>query len=90
MFASIPNHKNTKVIKNGTKRVWNPDINGSLKVCKVAWWQWKEAGQPSSKNHPLVVSVKQSKRPLRTSQRQAHTKKTIDKVEQIMSSECID
>ena len=25
MFDSIHNQKNTKVIKNGTKRVWNPE-----------------------------------------------------------------
>ena len=90
VFVSIPHHRNTKIIKNGIKRVWNHEISGALKACKVAWWQWREAGEPSSKNHPLVIRMKQSKRLLRKSQRQAEAKRTSDKVERIMSSEGSD
>ena len=45
------------------------EISAALKVCKVAWWQWREASEPSSKNHPLVIRMKQSKRLLRKNPR---------------------
>ena len=90
MFASIPNHRNTNILKNGTKRVWNHKISEALTAHKVACWQWREAGEPFSKNHPLVIPMKQSKRLLRKSQRQAEAKRTSDKVEWIMSSEGSD
>ena len=68
----------------------NHEISEALTACKVAWWQWREAGEPSSKKHPLVIRMKQSKRLLRKFQRQAEAKRTSDKLERIMSSEGSD
>ena len=91
MACSSAYHRNTKKIKkNGTKRVLNHEISEALTACKVAWWLWREAGEPSSKKHPLVIRMKQSIRLLRKSQRQAEAKRTSDKVERIMSSEGSD
>ena len=33
VIASIPNHRNTKIIKIGTKRVWNHEISEAIKAC---------------------------------------------------------
>ena len=54
VFASIPIHRNTKNMQNGTKRVWDHKISEALKACKVALWQWREAGEPSSKTIPWL------------------------------------
>lgn len=88
--VSIPNHKVTKEIKCSSKRIWNPEISKALRFCKETWWQWKRCGEPSDKDHPLVLQLKHSKRRLRKVQRQAEARKTIDKVECIMSSEGSD
>ena len=86
-YVSIPNHKTNKEIICGPKRIWNPESGEALKTCKETWWQWRQSGEPSDKDHPLVIRMKHSKRRLRKIQRQTEAKKTIEKVERIMSSE---
>ena len=86
-YVSIPNHKTNKEIICGPKRIWNPESSEALKTYKETWWQWRQSGEPSDKDHPLVIRMKHSKRRLRKIQRQTEAKKTIEKVERIMSSE---
>ena len=83
---SIPNHRTSKQIKVGPKRIWNSEISEALRRCKELWWQWRQIGEPSDNTHPLVVRQKQAKRNLRKAQRQAAARKTIEKVESIMNS----
>ena len=83
-YASIPNHKSRKEIKLGHKRIWSPEISKALKCCKDIWWQWRMGG------HPLVIQKKQAKRNLRKAQRQAAARKSIVKIEKIMSSQGSD
>ena len=89
-YVSLLNHKTNKEITCEPKRVWNPEIGEALKICKETWWQWRQSGEPSDKDHPLVIRMKHSKRRLRKIQRQTEAKKTIEKVERIMSSEGSD
>ena len=86
VHASIPNHKSSKEIKTGPNRIWNPEISEALRQCKETWWQWRQSGEPTDREHPAVIRQKQAKRNLRKAQRRAAARKTIEKVETIMSS----
>ena len=68
----------------------NQDIKKAMKDCKHAWWLWWGGGEPSDKSRLLVLQMKQTKRLLRKAQRQAEAKRTIEKVEHIMSLDGID
>ena len=86
-YHSIPNHKTSKEIKSGLKRIWNTEISKALKCCKDIWCQWPLNGEPSDNKNLLVVQKKQEKLNLRKAQRQAVARKTIEKVETITSSQ---
>ena len=67
-------------------RVLNEDISSAVKLCKIAWWQWRAAGTPENHDHPLSRQMKQCKRNLRKTQRLAEARRRNENVERIMAS----
>ena len=83
---SIPGHRDSKKMHPVKDRVWNEDISSAVKLCKLAWWQWRAAGAPEKHDHPLSRQMKQCKRNLRKTQRLAEARIRNENVERIMAS----
>ena len=54
----------------------NNEVTEALKRCNDTWWQWRQTGEPSDKDHQLIIRMKHSKRRLRKIQRQTEARKT--------------
>ncbi|MEW8547096.1 MAG: hypothetical protein AB2693_26575, partial [Candidatus Thiodiazotropha sp.] len=84
--VSIPGHKDSRKVNPVKDRVWNEEISNAIKECKTAWWQWRQAGAPENRDHPLSQQMKHCKRKLRKTQRQAEAKRRVENSERIMAS----
>ena len=54
---SIPGHRDSRKVRPVKDRVWNEEISKSVKDCKDAWCQWRQAGEPVCAAHPLSLST---------------------------------
>ena len=52
---SIPNFKTDCEIRQTKIKVSNVKIHEAVKRSRHIWWEWKKAGYPSEKDHPLNV-----------------------------------
>ena len=69
---------------------WTPAIKLALSQQKNAFYQWKEAGRPNDKTHPLVIAKKETKKIFRREQRKQNCEKFHKQMEEIAEAKQVD
>ncbi|VDI24965.1 Hypothetical predicted protein [Mytilus galloprovincialis] len=80
----VPSKQNSGSRTRRKGRVWPPHIVDIIRKEKHCFWKWKQAGQPKSKDNKYFNELKQTKKDLRSAQRQLEASKRQDNLINIM------